>query len=101
MQNKVNTICYVLMPDHLHWLFQLKECSLANVIKIFKSVTTVKINKLNGTTGKIWQQNYFEHQLRSEKDLINQARYIVANPLRAGVAKNVGQYPYWDCIYLS
>ena len=101
MQNKVNTICYVLMPDHLHWLFQLKECSLANVIKIFKSVTTLKINKLNGTTGKIWQQNYFEHQLRSEKDLINQARYIVANPLRTGIVKSVGQYPFWDCIYLN
>ena len=52
MQNKVNTICYVLMPDHLHWLFQLKDCSLANVIKIFKSVTTVSYTHLTLPTNR-------------------------------------------------
>jgi REP element-mobilizing transposase RayT len=100
MQNNVNTVCYTLMPDHLHWLFQLNDLPLAEVIKQYKSITTVKINKFNCSSGKVWQQGYFEHQLRSEEDLINQARYIVANPLRASLVNEVGEYPFWDCVYL-
>ena len=100
MQNKVHTICYTLMPDHLHWLFQLKDLPLADVMKQYKSITTVKINKLNCSTGPVWQQNYFEHQLRAEDDLINQARYIISNPLRAELVNDVGEYPFWDCVYL-
>ncbi|WP_076917077.1 transposase [Pseudoalteromonas sp. TB64] len=100
MQNKVNTICYTLMPDHLHWLFQLEDLSLNNVVRQYKSITTVKINKFNCFNGQVWQQNYFEHQLKTEDDLINQARYIVANPLRAGLVNKAGEYPFWDCVYL-
>ena len=54
----------------------------------------------NCSNGQIWQQNYFEHQLRAEDDLINQARYIVANPLRAGLVNKAEEYPFWDCVYL-
>ncbi|KAA1150899.1 REP-associated tyrosine transposase [Pseudoalteromonas fuliginea] len=100
MQNKVNTICYTLMPDHLHWLFQLKDLPLNDVVRQYKSITTVNINKFNYSNGSIWQQNYFEHKLRTEEDLINQARYIVANPLRAKLVNEVGEYPFWDCVYL-
>jgi len=28
------------------------------------------------------------------------ARYIVANPIRAGLVDNIGQYPYWDAVWL-
>ena len=100
MQNKVNTICYTLMPDHLHWLFQLKDLPLNDVVRQYKSITTLNINKFNCSNGQIWQQNYFEHQLKAEDDLINQARYIIANPLRAGLVNKAEEYPFWDCVYL-
>tara|TARA_Y100000780_G_C13488973_1_gene341507 strand:- start:107 stop:571 length:465 start_codon:yes stop_codon:yes gene_type:complete len=101
MQKNVNTICYTVMSDHLHWLFQVKALSLSEVVRQFKSLTTVKINALSGDKGPIWQQNYFDHQIRNERDLIIQARYIVANPLRAGIVQKIEQYPFWDCIYLN
>jgi hypothetical protein len=28
------------------------------------------------------------------------ARYIIANPLRAGLAESIGDYPHWDAIWL-
>jgi hypothetical protein len=28
------------------------------------------------------------------------ARYVVANPVRAGLVQRVGQYPHWDAIWL-
>ncbi len=97
----VNNICFTLMPDHLHWMFQLADkANLSTVIKRYKSLTAVKINQGSGSGLRIWQSNFYDHQIRDESDLIHQARYIVANPLRAGVAERVEDYPFWDCIYL-
>ena len=99
--NSLNTICYVIMPDHIHWLLQLNsDSNLSNLIRKFKNITTYKLNKLYGAKGKIWQSNYYDHKIRSNDDLICQARYIVANPLRAGLVDNIQKYPYWNCIYL-
>ncbi|MCQ8879464.1 transposase [Pseudoalteromonas shioyasakiensis] len=97
----VNTICYSLMPDHLHWLLQLQDKTLSEVMRQFKSMTTVKINKHTGAQNQVWQRNYYEHRIRNESDLIHQARYIVANPLRAGIVSRVEDYPFWNCIYLK
>jgi len=98
----LQTICYTLMPDHLHWLFQLQNNThISKVIDQFKSITTVKLNRTLASNQKIWQPNYYDHKLRCDDDLINQARYIIANPLRAKLVERVGDYPFWNCIYLD
>jgi putative transposase len=38
--------------------------------------------------------------LRDEDDVKDWARYIVANPVRAGLVKRVGDYPHWDAVWL-
>jgi putative transposase len=38
--------------------------------------------------------------LRNEESVIDAARYIIANPLRAGLVKRVGDYPLWDAVWL-
>ena len=89
------------MPDHIHWLLQLNSNpDLSSLIRKFKNITTYRLNKQNGTEGKVWQSNYYDHKVRDGEDIINQARYIVANPLRAGLVGNIKKYPYWDCVYL-
>ncbi|MEG2798132.1 MAG: transposase, partial [Pseudomonas sp.] len=50
--------------------------------------------------GTIWQKGYFDRALRREEDLKVMARYIIANPLRAGLVEHIGQYPLWDAIWL-
>ncbi|OUR63404.1 hypothetical protein A9Q74_00735 [Colwellia sp. 39_35_sub15_T18] len=101
-EQAVKTISYVLMPDHIHWQFQLlTKYTLAEIIKRFKGRSTQSINKFTHQKGSIWQPDYFDHQIKNEADLINQARYIVANPLRAGIVKNIDEYPFWNCIYLK
>ena len=39
--------------------------------------------------------------IRNENDLLNNARYIIANPLRAKIVDKIASYPYWDCIYIK
>jgi uncharacterized protein with ACT and thioredoxin-like domain len=49
---------------------------------------------------KIWQQDFHDHALRMEEDVKSVARYIVANPLRAGLVMKIGDYSHWDAKWL-
>ena len=89
------TYCFCIMPDHLHWMFQLKSASLSKVIAMVKSEYS------RFTRTKIWQDGYHDHVIRSDESLINIARYIVRNPLRAGLVSKVGDYPHWDSSWLK
>jgi putative transposase len=89
------------MPDHLHWLFQLGECQdLGTAIKTLKARSAWAIGRKRGQRGTLWQRGYHDHAVRSEEDLRAIARYIVANPLRAGLVHKIGDYPLWDAIWL-
>lgn len=84
------------MPDHIHWLMQLASSQpLSNVIKAIKSKASVQLGQ------PIWQKGFYDHAIRKDEDIQNIARYIVANPVRAGLVTRVGDYPHWDAIYLK
>ena len=48
----------------------------------------------------VWASAYHDHAIRDDEDLRAVARYIVANPLRAGLVKSVADYPFWDAVWL-
>ena len=97
----VESIAWVIMPDHVHWLFTLKtDYDLATVVKKFKGQSARELNKLLGERGTFWQHAYFDHALRNDEDIKKVARYIVANPLRAGLVERIEDYPYWDAVWL-
>lgn len=97
----VATYAWVVMPDHLHWLFSLRNRDLGSVVGRFKSRSTLGYNRGVGRTGKLWQKGYHDSALRSEQAVRQAARYIVANPLRAGLVRRVGDYPMWDARWLA
>jgi REP element-mobilizing transposase RayT len=89
-----STWAFVLMPDHLHWLRELRRGTLAQVVGSVKSVSAHQIG------GRVWQPGYHDHALRTDEDLRAVARYIVANPLRAGLVARIGDYPHWDAAWI-
>ncbi len=90
------TLAFVLMPDHLHWLLQLGEAgNLSRVVGRFKSA----VGHAAGT--RFWQPGFHDHALRRDEDLKEVARYVVANPLRAGLASRLGDWPHWDARWLD
>ena len=106
-QGKVHSLAFVLMPDHLHWLFTLQnDNTLAEVMKHVKGTSSYLIQKNRRKSDAIhlhhplWQDGYHDRALRKEEDLQQIARYIVANPLRAGLVKKIGDYPLWDAVWL-
>lgn len=100
-QRSLFSLAWVLMPDHLHWLFQLGEShSLSTIIKGFKASSAIEINTYLRRQGAVWQRGFYDHALRRDEDVKQIARYIIANPLRAGLVENIGDYPLWDAIWL-
>ena len=89
------------MPDHVHWLIQLTGLiRLSAVIQLVKSVSAHNLNKLSNRKGPVWQDGFHDHAVRRDEDVRGVARYVVANPVRAGLVESVGDYPHWDAIWL-
>ena len=99
-QGCVDSLAFVVMPDHFHWLIQLRRESLGPLMCRMKSLSARDVNEAAGRTGNLWQQGYHDRALRREDDLIKLARYVVANPLRAGLVERLGDYPLWDAIWV-
>lgn len=93
-------LAWVIMPDHLHWLFVLGERPLADVLCRFKGYAAHRINQARGHTGSVWQRGYHDHAVRRERDLRALARYVITNPIRAGLCERAGDYPFWDAAWL-
>ena len=98
---EAETLAFVLMPDHLHWLVTLRGQPLDAVMRRFKSVSGRAVNRLRGVTGApLWQAGFHDHALRADRDLRAAARYLVGNPVRAGLVASVMDYPHWDAVWL-
>ncbi|SQH77445.1 conserved protein of unknown function [Shewanella benthica] len=101
-QKITSTIGYCLMPDHLHWLFALNDVTdLSCAIGYVKGRSAKQINTHLKQNINVWQPGFYDHCLRQDEEIKAVMRYIVANPLRAHLVDNIGNYSHWDCIYLA
>jgi putative transposase len=82
---------YVVMPNHVHLLaaFRDEESMLAQC-ESWKRFTANGINRVLGRKGRFWQQDDFDHLVRSVEQFEHLRRYIAENPSRAGLSP--GQY---------
>ncbi|MGY3039694.1 putative transposase [Rhodanobacter sp. TND4EL1] len=93
-------LCWVLMPDHWHGLVELGERDKVSlVMNRFKALST-KLLAGRGCIKPVWARGFHDHALRQDEDVMAAARYIVANPVRAGIVRRALDYPYWNCIWL-
>lgn len=59
-----------------------------------KSESAHRINKVLLRTGRVWQDESFDHILRGNESLKEKVRYILENPVRAGLVKSPPDYPW-------
>ena len=86
------TLAACLMPDHLHWLLA-DAGRMIRAVQRFKSEATLRA-RCHGFQGRIWQRSFWDHVLRREESTYLVARYVVENPVRAGLVVDVADYPY-------
>jgi REP element-mobilizing transposase RayT len=94
-RNQADTLCFVVMPDHFHWLMQLSgHEELSSIIRKVKTITARQMGI------SIWQKGFHDRAIRKDEDIKAIARYIIANPVRAGIVKSVKHYPHWDACWI-
>ncbi|MGB5107624.1 MAG: transposase [Candidatus Zixiibacteriota bacterium] len=95
------TYAWVLMPDHLHWIFQLTGAkSLSEIVRLLKGRSARRINQFAQSRGSIWEPGYYDHGIRETEDLRGSAEYLINNPVRDGIVGELGDYPFWDASWL-
>lgn len=61
----------------------LKLAPVSEIVRALKSFSAQEINKINRTTGnQVWQRGFYDHIIRTEKDLHTIREYIKYNPLK-------------------
>ncbi len=85
---------YCFMPDHVHLLVAGTDpqADLPAFVARFKQASGYWYRQQTGR--RLWQPGYHDRILREQDDLDEHVRYIVANPVRAGFARAVGDYPF-------
>ncbi len=88
----------VVMPDHVHLLLTPSVCEngdpflLERILKGIKGTSARGINKALHRSGSVWQPESFDHFLRSSESAQAKAGYILANPVRRGLAERNRDY---------
>jgi len=85
---------FVLMPDHLHLFAALYD--LALTIERWIAFWKGRFSKAHGHCEWAWQTNAFHHRLRRDENYSQKWQYGRENPVRAGLAREIGQWPYQE-----
>lgn len=94
---------YVLMPDHLH-LFAAPRLggSLALpyfTIERWMTYWKSQFSQAHRHADWVWQSSAFHHRLRRDENYAQKWLYVQENPVRAGLAKEIGQWPFQGTIH--
>jgi len=82
-----------VMPNHVHVLLQPRPgVEASRIWKGLRGASARKINLARGTRGKVWDEERFDRIVRDEEDLEVKIRYILNNPVKAGMVKDGLQY---------
>ena len=90
----------VVMPDHVHMILSMCSDAAGNVFGLpevmngIKGASAHSVNKALGRRGHVWQDESFDHILRSSESLAAKVGYICENPVRKGLVKSAGEWPW-------
>jgi REP element-mobilizing transposase RayT len=95
---KVELHAAVVMPDHVHLIYSpLRRedgwsYTLPEIMKAIKGRSAREINVALKRSGPVWQEEFFDHVLRSNDSLVDRVDYVCYNPVRAGLVKTEAEY---------
>ncbi len=86
VRRSYDLFAFVVMPNHVQVVLMPYE-KLSGIMRWIKASTAVRANQVLGRTGQgFWQREYFDHWIRSSRELSRIIEYTEANPVKAGLA---------------
>ncbi|RYD31982.1 MAG: hypothetical protein EOP87_13680 [Verrucomicrobiaceae bacterium] len=91
---------WVIMPNHVHVLLSLdRNLDLGETVASWKRFTATRINRNEGKSGPVWQQDYFDRIVRDWDHFMNIARYIRRNPAKARITQ--GEFVVYEAEWVG
>jgi REP element-mobilizing transposase RayT len=97
-EERIRLLAAVVMPDHVHLMLVPRRDEsgwpfpLVDILQCLKSVSAHRINKLLKRSGPVWEEESFDHVLRSNESLKMKCEYIRQNPVVAGLVQRPEEY---------
>ena len=85
---------YCLMSNHYHLLIETPEANLSQGMRQLNGVYTQRFNRSNKRVGHVFQGRYKAILVQKEPYLLELARYIVLNPVRAEMVRTAKDWPW-------
>ena len=87
---------YVIMPDHVHFFCsaELGAKPLPIFMQRWKEWSSKRISRELKLSGRLWQEEFFDHILRSSESYSQKWDYVQENPVRAGLVKSSDRWPW-------
>lgn len=89
-------ICYCIMSNHAHMIVYKTKRVLYKILQSLKRFTGREANKLLDRQGAFWQKESYDNLIRSRNELSNKIRYVLNNPVKAGL---VNSWEDWEFSY--
>jgi putative transposase len=83
---------YCLMTNHYHVLVETPDANLSKGMRQLNGVYTQKFNRNHHCVGHVFQGRYKAILVQKNAHLLELSRYVVLNPVRAGMVKDAGSY---------
>ena len=96
VNKRYNWLChaYCLMTNHYHLLIETPDANLSLGMRQLNGVYTQLFNKRHNRTGHLFQGRFKGILIQKDSHLLEVCRYVVLNPIRAGMAKNPQQWKW-------
>jgi REP element-mobilizing transposase RayT len=87
-------IAYCVMPDHVHLLLEglRDDADLRSAMHAWKLRTGFAWKQRTGQ--RLWQSGFYDYVLRDEDSVPAIVKYVISNPVRAGIVSDASQYPH-------
>jgi REP element-mobilizing transposase RayT len=94
--SRFNWRCHAwcLMDNHYHIVIETIEGNLSQGMRQLNGVYTQQSNRKHGLFGHLFQGRYKAILVEKESYLLELSRYVVLNPVRAGMVKNIDDWPW-------
>ena len=91
-----NWVChaYCLMSNHYHLLIETPDANLSRGMRQLNGVYTQAFNRAHGQAGHVFQGRYKAILVEKDSYLLELSRYIVLNPVRAGMVASAKDWPW-------
>jgi putative transposase len=85
---------WVVMPNHVHVLFEVGSKPMGRVIADWKEYTAREANKWLGRRGSFWAKDYWDTFMRDSEHEQRSRRYVENNPVKACLVRTAKEWPW-------